>query len=257
MPKHNEKNTVIPNRKIIAFILTYNCEFMLEKAYKKIPKKYVDEIIVSDDSSEDNTLNVAKKLGLKVVKNVAGKGYGGNLKNALHYCFINKATHAVEIHGDGAQFNPIAIKNAIPLIKKDYDLILGSRFQTPRQALINGMPLIRFMANRSLSFIDRIILRAPLTEFHTGFRIYSQNLFSTLPLNANSNDYLFSFEVIVQAIFFKLKIGEVPVEADYLSEHTSHSLFGASLYAINTFFVLGKFLLSKYSRIKFEQFLKK
>ena len=119
------------------------------------------------------------------------------------------------------------------------------------------MPLIRFIANRGLSFIDRIVLRAPLTEFHTGFRIYSRKLFTTLPFEANSNDYLFSFEVIVQAIFFKLKTAEVPVEADYLSEHTSHSLYGASLYAINTFFVLGKFLLSKYTQIKFEQFLRK
>jgi glycosyltransferase involved in cell wall biosynthesis len=252
----NKKN-VIPNKKIIAFILTHNCEYMLEKAYKKIPKEYVDEIVISDDSSQDNTLNVAKKLGLKAIKNKFGKGYGGNLKNALYYCFNNEATHAVEIHGDGAQFNPIAIKDAIPLIKRDYDLILGSRFQTPAKALMNGMPLIRFIANRSLSFMDRIILRVPLTEFHTGFRIYSRKLFNTLPFETNSNNYLFSFEVIVQAIFFKLKTGEVPVEADYHSEHTSHNIFGASIYAVNTFFVLGKFLLSKHTRIKFEQFLSK
>lgn len=252
---HNKK--IIPNKKIIAFILTHNCERMLEKAYKKIPKKYVDEIVVSDDISQDNTLKVAKKLGLKVIKNKFGKGYGGNLKNALHYCFNNDATHAVEIHGDGAQFNPIAIKDAIPLIKEDYDLILGSRFQNPGQALKNGMPLIRFIANRGLSFIDRIILRVPLTEFHTGFRIYSRKLFNTVPFEANSNDYLFSFEVIVQAVFFRLKTGEVSVEADYRSEHTSHSIYGASLYAINTFFVLSKFLLSKYTKIKFEQFSRK
>jgi glycosyltransferase involved in cell wall biosynthesis len=248
------KSNVVPGKKIIAFILTYNCAQMLEKAWRKIPKDYVDEIVVSDDMSKDNTIEVAKSLGLKIIQNRDKKGYGGNLKNALAYCFSHGASHAVEIHGDGAQFNPIAIKDAIPLIKKDYDLILGSRFQVPGQALRNGMPLIRFLANRGLSFFDRIILKLPLTEFHTGFRIYSKKLFETLPLQHDANNYLFSFEVIVQAAYFKLKIDEVPVEADYKSEHTSHNLIGASIYAINTFYILLKFLLSKHKIAFSKQF---
>jgi glycosyltransferase involved in cell wall biosynthesis len=248
------KRNVVPGKKIIAFILTYNCAHMLEKAWKKIPKDYVDDIVVSDDMSKDNTVEVAKKLGLKVIQNSDKKGYGGNLKNALAYCFSHGASYAVEIHGDGAQFDPIAIKDAVPLIKKNYDLILGSRFQVPGQALKNGMPLVRFLANRGLSFFDRIILDLPLTEFHTGFRIYSKKLFKTLPLKHDANNYLFSFEVIVQAAYFKLKIGEVPVEADYKSEHTSHNLIGASIYAFNTFYILSKFLSSKYKIAFSKQF---
>ena len=124
----------------------------------------------------------------------------------------------------------------------------------PGQALKNGMPLVRFLANRSLSFFDRIILDLPLTEFHTGFRIYSKKLFETLPLQHDANNYLFSFEVIVQAAYFKLKIGEVPVEADYKSEHTSHNLIGASIYAFNTFYILFKFLSSKYKIAFSKQF---
>jgi glycosyltransferase involved in cell wall biosynthesis len=123
------KSNAVPDRKIIAFILTYNCAHMLEKAWRKIPKDYVDEIVVSDDMSKDNTIEVAKSLGLKVIQNRGKKGYGGNLKNALAYCFDHGASHAVEIHGDGAQFDPIAIKDAVPLIKKITISSLGRGFR--------------------------------------------------------------------------------------------------------------------------------
>ena len=240
--------------KIIAYILTHNCESMLEKAYNKIPKDLVDDIVVCDDYSSDNTIKIADKLHLKISKNSGNKGYGGNVKNALSYCFKHGASYAVEVHGDGAQFNPVAIRDAIPLLNKEFDFILGSRFMITVIALKNGMPIIRYIANRVLSFFDRITLRLPLSEFHTGFRIYSKNLFFQLPIGANSDDYLFSFEVIAQAAYFKLKIGEVPVEADYKSEHTSHNLFGAAIYAFKSRYILLRFLLSKYCLVHSEQF---
>ena len=103
------------------------------------------------------------------------------------------------------------------------------------------MPVIRFIANRFLSFFDRIILGLPLTEFHTGFRIYGRKLLETVPYMQNKDDYLFSFQIIAQAAYYNLPVQEVEVEADYNSEHTSHALSGASMYAINTFLILGKF----------------
>src|SRR3989338_3863557 len=124
------------------------------------------------------------------------------------------ADYIVEIHGDGAQFNPIALKLALPHMEKGADLILGSRFQIPGQALKNGMPLIRFLANRGLSFFDRIVLRLPLTEFHTGFRIYSTKFLKRVPYKSNENNYVFSFEIIAQAAYFDAVVKEVPVEAD-------------------------------------------
>jgi len=233
-------------KKIIAFILTHNCGHMLEKAYKKIPKNLVYRIIVSDDLSSDNANLVAKKLGLDFFTNPGFKGYGGNIKSAIKKSFELGADYAVEIHGDGAQFDPIAIRDAIKYIDTDYDLILGSRFIIKGLARKNGMPLIRYYANIGLSFFDRIVLNLPLTEFHTGFRVYSKNFYETLPIIKNSNDYLFSFEVIAQASYFNLKVAEVPVEADYHSEHTSHSILGASVYAIKTFYILLIYLLAKF-----------
>jgi hypothetical protein len=113
------------------------------------------------------------------------------------------------------------------------------------QALRDGMPLIRFIANRFLSFFDKIVLNLPLTEFHTGFRIYGRKLLEQVPYESNQNDYLFSFQIIAQAAYYKMHVKEVPVRADYKSDHTSHSIKGASWYAIRSFGVLIQFLLAK------------
>jgi len=166
------------------------------------------------------------------------------------------ADYAVEIHGDGAQFDPVALYQADKLLNLNFDLILGSRFIVPGLARKNGMPLIRFLANRGLSFFDRLILRLPLSEFHTGFSIYSRKFYETIPIAQNSSDYLFSFEVIAQAAYFNLRVGEIPVEADYIGEHTSHKLSGAVIYAFETFLILFKFIFAKYLHIYSKQFPK-
>ncbi len=244
---NNKSSNFLPkdSPKIIAFILTYNSESLLEKAYKKIPLALVDEVIVVDDFSTDQTSQVAKRIGVKFFQNSQNLGYGGNLKFGLEKCFQLGADFAVEIHGDGAQFNPIAIQAAIPLMKENFDLILGSRFINPKKALMNGMPLIRYIANRSLTFFDRIVFDLPLTEFHTGFRIYNRNLYNRLPLDQTRNSSIFSFEVIAQAKFFNLRISEVEAEADYVSEHSSLGLIDCSVYALQTFAILFKYLLAR------------
>ena len=121
----------------------------------------------------------------------------------------------------------------------------GSRFQNPRQALKNGMPLIRYVANRFLSFVDRAVLKLPFTEFHTGFRIYGKKFLKKVPFEKNSDDYLFSFQIIAQAAYCNATTAEVPVEADYHGEHTSHRLSGAFFYALQTFKVLYEYILAK------------
>ena len=232
-------------KKVIAFILAYKCERMIARAYERIPKHLVDDIVVTDDHSPDKSVEVARSIGLRVFTHASNRGYGGNVKEGLRICFSEGADYAVEVHGDGAQFDPISIQYAMDLMNQDYDLILGSRFRQPGKALKNGMPLIRFVANRFLSFFDRLVLGLPLTEFHTGFRIYSRHFYETLPLEDCSEDYLLSFQVIAQSAYFKLKVDEVDVEADYISEHTSHKLSGAFLYAFQTFGVLAQYLLAK------------
>ncbi len=246
LPEKKPSNVVpLKKKKVVAIVLAYNTAPMLKTAYERIPKHLVDDILVMDDCSKDNTSEVAKSLGLKVFRNAKNMGYGGNLKAGMKKALEYGADYVVEIHGDGAQFNPIAIEKALPHIQAGAGLILGSRFQNKWLALANGMSLIRFSANIFLSFFDRLVLNLPLTEFHTGFRIYSKDMLSRVPYESNANNYLFSFQIIAQAAYYDMTVAEVPVEADYHAAHTSHSLRGASVYAINTFFQLGHFLLAK------------
>ena len=245
-----ETKTKSPNKpKVIGVILAYNVAKMLPRALERIqsiPKGLLDDLIVMDDGSKDGTYEVAKKLGLKAFRHVPNRGYGGNIKAGIKKALEMGADYIVEIHGDGAQFNPISIKYAMPYMQEGKaQLILGSRFQKKGQALKNGMPIVRFLANRGLSFFDRLVLGLKLTEFHTGFRIYGRNLLEKVPYDANTNDYLFSFQIIAQAAYYKMPVREVPVEADYHADHTSHSIKGASWYAIRSFGVLGQFMLAK------------
>lgn len=234
------------NPKIVGVILAYNVARMLPRAIERIPRGVLDDLIVMDDGSRDGTFEVAKKLGLKVFRHQPNRGYGGNLKAGIEKALALGADYIVEIHGDGAQFNPHSIHYALPIMQSNKaQLILGSRFKIKGQALKNGMPLIRFIANRFLSFFDRIVLGLKLTEFHTGFRIYGRKLLESVPYEENKNDYLFSFQIIAQAAYYRFSVKEVPVEADYKNEHTSHSIKGASVYALQTFWVLAQFLLAR------------
>ncbi len=231
--------------KVVAVIMTYNCASMLPKAYAKLPKDLVDHVIVTDDGSKDNIEEEAAKLGLELTRHTPNRGYGGNLKVGIAHALAAGADYIVEVHGDG-QFDPKALRDAMPFIQADYDFIIGSRFIHPKQALELGMPLIRFVANRGLSFFDKLVLRLPFTEYHTGFRIYGRKFLERVPLHKNSNDYLFSFQIIAQAAYLNVRAAEVAVEADYRGDHTSHSIKGAAIYAFQTFFVLADYLLAKW-----------
>ncbi len=247
-PDQHSANTQKTDRpRVIGMILAYNCGRMLPAAYERIPLDLVDDIFVTDDGSTDDTYAVAQALGLKVVRHTPNRGYGGNVKAGLAQALEMGADYVVEIHGDGAQFNPASIAFAANHMKSGADFILGSRFTERGRALANGMPLVRFIANQFLSLFDRAVLRLPLTEFHTGFRIYGRHMLETIPFQQDSDDYLFSFQIIAQAAYYNLRVTEVPVEADYIAEHTSHKLSGAAIYAVQTFGVLASYLMARFN----------
>ena len=150
----------------------------------------------------------------------------------------------VEIHGDG-QFGTGAIIPGLEKMKQGYDFVLGSRFTDLKQPLKDGMSPARYLANIGLSFFDRLILQLPLTEFHNGFRIYSRRLITTANFANTSNDYLFSFEIFALAKYFNLRVGEVPLRADYKKSHTSISMGKATVYSFQTFWVLFKYILAR------------
>ena len=228
--------------KIVGFILNKNNSKLLKTALNRVPD-CIDEVFISDDNSTDDSEKTASLLNLKFFKNRYLSGYGGNVKNALYICFNDyEADYAVEIHGDGAQFHPDATIDAIKLINLEQpDLICGSRFIYFRENLKLGYPLIRMIPNLILSTIERILLKIPLSDFHQGFKIYSQKFFNNIDLEKLSDNYLLSFEVIIHSKMKNLKIKEVPVLCDYKAPHTSHKLFGknsAFSYQLETFKVI-------------------
>lgn len=233
---------------IIGIIMTYNCGRMLRDTYDKIPKNVFNKLIVVDDESTDNTLEIAKSLKLQVFRH-KHLGYGGNIKYGLKKAAELGADYMVEIHGDGQyalnlRFVPAVIKK---MASGNYDFILGSRFTNIKQALKDGMPRERFFANIALSFIDRIILQLPLTEFHSGFRVYSKKLVEMVEFKGMPNDHSFSFALIVKTRYCGLKIGEIPVRCDYKKLHTSISMKESILYSFQTRGVLLYYLLAKFN----------
>jgi glycosyltransferase involved in cell wall biosynthesis len=229
---------------VVGFIMTYNCSTFLEHLYDRIPK-VLDGVIIVDDDSRDKveTERIAKKLGIQFFTH-EHLGYGGNIRYALKKCLEMGAEYMVEIHGDG-QFDPSVIPAALEKIREGYDLVLGSRFTELWQPLRDGMPYSRYFANIGLSTIGRFILRVNLTEMHNGFRVYSRNLIEKLPLEATSPDYLFGSQVIAQAVYFGLRIGEVPIRADYRKDHTSISVGKSAVYAFQTLYTQLLFILAR------------
>ena len=231
------------NGKSVGIILAYNSAPMLEDLYARIPKGILDEIILVDDASTDNTLKVAKKLGLPSFTH-PHRGYGGNIKFGLQKALERGGDYMVEIHGDG-QYDPTVIPMALKKMREGYDFILGCRFMDPKQPLRDGMSFVRYLPNIILSFFDRLILGVRLSEFHSGFRLYSRKLLDATDFNQGSNDHLFSFEIIVLAQYHKLRIGEVPIRCDYRKDHTSISMRKSFIYAFQTFYTMLFYLLAK------------
>lgn len=230
--------------KSVGIILAYNSAGTLAETLARVPKNVLDEIIVSDDGSTDNTLEIAKMLGIPAFTH-AHSGYGGNIKFGLEKALERGAEYMVEIHGDG-QYDPGAIPVALKKMQEEnYDFLLGSRFQDKHQPTRDGMSFARYFPNMVLSFFDRLILGLRLSEFHSGFRLYSRKLLTTSNFKKGANGHLFSFEIIVMARYHNLKIGELPIHCDYRRYHTSISLRQSIIYALQTFYIMFLYLLAR------------
>ena len=180
-------------------IMTYNCAGFLEKTLQLLPRELFDTIIISDDASTDNTLEVAKRLGVPAFTHPHG-GYGGNLKFGLRKAVAMGADAVIEIHGDG-QFVS-SIPGAIQMLEQGYDLVLGNRFYTLLQPLKDRMSLIRYLGNLTLSQLGRMILWVKPRDLFTGFRAYSKRLVQSVEVSRGSDHYFFFFFIFFLFPFF-------------------------------------------------------
>lgn len=210
----------------------YNAEKTIEKTYSDIPKKAIDEIIVVDDDSHDKTVEVAKKLGLLVFVHRKNLGYGGNQKTCYREALRRGGDIIVMIHPD-YQYDATLTNYLIqPILEDRYDIMLGSRIRTRKEALAGGMPLYKYISNRALSFIENILLGLNLSEYHTGFRAYRKDVLLKLPLEKFSNDFVFDQEILISAHAAGFRIGEIAVPVRYFPEASSINFWRSLRYGL-------------------------
>ena len=246
-------NKLINNKKIYAIVICFNSAPVLSETFKRIDKDLFDKIYFFDDNSPDGSAEKAKEFDWIVIKNEKNLGHGGNLKKALQTAFDDGADYAVEIHADN-QYSPNDIIKAKQMLLDNYDLVIGSRFVNKNPFLKDGMPFLRYITNKLMSLMTSFFLGVKLTEFHTGYKIFSKNLCNKVPYKNNSNNYLFSFEIILQTAFFKLKYGEISISSSYVGFHQSCGYFSGLIYLLGNFRIILLFFLAKFNLYKYKIF---
>jgi glycosyltransferase involved in cell wall biosynthesis len=238
---------------IIVIMPAYNAAKTLEVTYASIPKAVVDKIILTDDVSRDDTVGIARKLGLKTIIHVQNKGYGGNQKTSYLEALKDGAEIVVMLHPDN-QYDATRIPALIePIRRGDYDMMIGSRF-LGQGTLEGGMPLYKYFGNRFLTWVENMVLRQKLSEYHSGFRAYSRNFLMTVPFLLNSDDFVFDSEVLAQAAAFGFRIGEIAMPTRYFEEASSIGFKRSTVYGLSTLMTMGKYLLYRYGLLKNPQF---
>lgn len=226
---------MINGKRVVVVLPAYNAEKTLEATMEEIPD-IVDECILVDDVSRDRTVEVARKLGLTVLIHEKNRGYGGNQKTCYVNALASGADVIVMLHPD-YQYTPLLVTAMASMIAHGvYDLVLGSRI-IGGQALKGGMPLYKYIANRVLTFFQNLACGAKLSEYHTGYRAYSKELLAALPLEKNSEDFIFDNEVLGQAIVMGARIGEVSCPTRYFPEASSINFLRSTKYGLEVLLV--------------------
>ena len=210
---------MINGKKIVVVLPAYNAEKTLSATVYEIPD-IVDESILVDDDSSDGTVELARKLGLTVAVHERNCGYGGNQKTCYNIALASGADVVVMIHPD-YQYSPLLVTAMASMVAYGaYDVVLGSRI-LGGGALDGGMPLYKYIANRLMTAFQNIMLGAHLSEYHTGFRAFSREVLESLPLQHNSDDFVFDNQVLAQCILIKARIGEISCPTRYFPEASS------------------------------------
>lgn len=232
------------NQKVIVIMPAYNAEKTLRKTYSEIPSELIDEIILVDDASTDNTVSLAKSLGITVFQHRHNLGYGGNQKTCYQEALKRGGDIVVMLHPD-YQYSPKLLAAMVAMIGSGhYDAVLASRI-LGKGALVGGMPLYKYVSNRVLTGIENILLGSKLSEFHTGYRVWTKELLERLPLQVCSNDFVFDNQMLAQALYANFRIGEISCPTRYFEESSSINFRRSVQYG---FGVLGTAVLFRLNR---------
>jgi glycosyltransferase involved in cell wall biosynthesis len=220
------------DNKVIVVLPAFNAASTLERTYNEIPLDIVDEVILVDDCSTDNTIEIGKGLGIKhIIQHDKNKGYGGNQKTCYNTALQFEADIIIMIHPD-YQYTPQLVLAMVSIIGNGlYPVVFGSRI-LGKGAIKGGMPIYKYVANRILTLIQNILMNQKLSEYHTGYRAYSGKVLSMINFNKNSDDFIFDIELIAQIFYKGFEIAEITCPTKYFKEASMISFARSVIYGI-------------------------
>jgi glycosyltransferase involved in cell wall biosynthesis len=241
--------------KVIVVMPARQAARTLERTVSGIPRDWVDEVILVDDSSTDETVELARKLPLRLIWHPHQIGYGGNQKTCYLDALQEGADIVVMLHPDGQYEAELIPRMIEPILEGRADLVLGSRFAKHGQALEDGMPRWKYVANRFLTTIENKTMGTDLSELHSGYRAYSKRLLMTVPFLRNSPDFVFDSELLFQAAHFGLPMAEVPAHGRYFNDASSVGFRPALVYGVKTLWTALRYLLHRARIVRSDKFM--
>ena len=244
---------MLNGKKVVVVMPAYNASRTLRQTYDEVPFEVVDEVLLVDDASSDETVALARELGLTTFLHERNLGYGKNQKTCYREALKRDADIVIMLHPD-YQYSPRLLTSLAGMIASGhYDIALGSRILGVG-ALQGGMPRYKYVSNRFLTAVQNLLLGYKLSEYHTGFRAFSRRVLKSLPLEADTDDFLFDNEVLAQAIYFKFNIGEISCPTKYFPEASSISFKRSVRYGLGVLWTSLKFRMQKMGLAKFRMF---
>jgi glycosyltransferase involved in cell wall biosynthesis len=235
---------MIENKRVAVVLPAYNAAKTLRATYQEIPKDIVDDCILTDDASADDTVRIAAELGIYTIRHERNLGYGGNQKTCYRAALDRGADIVVMLHPD-YQYTPRLMTAMVAMLASGhFDAVLASRI-LGKGALAGGMPLYKYVANRGLTAIENLLLGVKLSEFHTGYRAWTREVLETLPLDACSNDFVFDNQMIAQVVHYGFRIGELSCPARYFAEASSINFSRSVVYGVGVLDTAIRFRLNR------------
>ena len=237
---------MLNGKRIVVVMPAYNAEKTLKVTYDEIPRDIVDEIILTDDNSSDRTVDIARSLDLKLFIHDKNRGYGGNQKTCYQEALRLGADVVVMLHPD-YQYPPKLITPMAALITSGmFDVVLGSRI-LGNKAIQGGMPIYKYVANRMLTLLENNMIGQKLSEYHTGYRAFSKDALTSLPILENSDDFVFDNEMLLQAFFFGFRVAEITCPAVYTKDSSSINFSRSVVYGFGVLSSAFKYMMQKAS----------
>lgn len=245
---------MVKGQKVVVVLPAYNAVKTLERTYKEIPFDIVDEVILVDDFSKDNTAQRAKEIGIKhIIRHEKNKGYGGNQKSCYNKALELEADIVIMLHPD-YQYTPLLIKSMVYVIAEGlYPAVLASRI-LGKGALKGGMPLYKYISNRFLTLFQNIVINQKLSEYHTGYRAFSSKVLKDINYMANSNDFIFDNQMICQVFNKGYEIAEITCPTKYFEEASSINFQRSVKYGLGCILTSFQYRLHRLGIVKFKIF---